>query len=221
MTLQDVLTQLEALGDDKVRARNIKAGAGENQFGVKRGDLRALAKTIKTDQALGLALWETGNIDARFLGVLLIKPARLSAGDVDRLVRSVLFVDVADWLSNYVVRRHRDKESLRQTWMKEHSPMAARAGWDLTAERVAKAPEGLDPTALLDRIEAHMASAAPEVQWTMNNCLAAIGIHLPAHRERAVAIGDALGVYRDYPTSRGCTSPFAPIWIAEMVRRQG
>lgn len=36
-----------------------------------------------------------------------------------------------------------------------------------------------------------------------------------------MAIGEALGVYRDYPVSKGCTSPFAPIWINEMVRRQG
>ena len=54
----------------------------------------------------------------------------------------------------------------------------------------------------------------------MNNCLAGIGIHVDEHRERAVAIGEALGVYRDYPVSKGCTSPFAPIWIAEMVGRQ-
>ena len=55
----------------------------------------------------------------------------------------------------------------------------------------------------------------------MNSCLADIGIHFPEHRARAVAIGETLGVYRDYPVSKGCTSPFAPIWIAEMVRRQG
>jgi 3-methyladenine DNA glycosylase AlkD len=54
----------------------------------------------------------------------------------------------------------------------------------------------------------------------MNNTLAAIGIHHPEHRARALAIGEALGVYRDYPTPPGCTSPFAPIWIGEMVRRQ-
>jgi 3-methyladenine DNA glycosylase AlkD len=54
----------------------------------------------------------------------------------------------------------------------------------------------------------------------MNNTLAAIGIHHPAYRDRALAIGGALGVYRDYPASPGCTSPFAPIWINEMVRRQ-
>ena len=40
-------------------------------------------------------------------------------------------------------------------------------------------------------------------------------------RKRAIAIGERLGIYRDYPVSKGCTSPFAPIWIQEMVRRQG
>jgi hypothetical protein len=35
------------------------------------------------------------------------------------------------------------------------------------------------------------------------------------------AIGEMLGIYRDYPVSKGCTSPFAPIWIDYMVSRQG
>ena len=51
--------------------------------------------------------------------------------------------------------------------------------------------------------------------------IAEIGIHFPQHLERAIAIGEKLGAFRDYPTPKGCTSPFAPIWIAEMVRRQG
>jgi len=60
-----------------------------------------------------------------------------------------------------------------------------------------------------------------KVQWTMNNTLVAVGIHFPRHRKRAIAIGEALGIYRDYPVSKGCTSPFAPIWISAMVSRQG
>jgi 3-methyladenine DNA glycosylase AlkD len=55
----------------------------------------------------------------------------------------------------------------------------------------------------------------------MNSCLAAIGIHFAKHRKRAIGIGEKLGVYRDYPVPKGCTSPFAPIWIDYMVRRQG
>jgi 3-methyladenine DNA glycosylase AlkD len=93
--------------------------------------------------------------------------------------------------------------------------------WSLTAGRIARSPEGLDVPALLDRIESEMGNADPAAQWTMNACLSGIGIHFPKLRKRALAIGEKLGVYRDYPVSKGCTSPFAPIWINEMVRRQG
>ncbi len=221
MTPDDALAQLEALGDEKVRARNAKNGAGDNQYGVRLGDIRKLAKKIKVNHPLGMELWETGNIDARLLAILLVKPEEVPASEMNRMVRSATFAQVADWLNAYVVKKHPDKEPLRQKWMGAKDPMAARAGWNLTAERVAKDPAGLDLPALLDRIETEMGAAPPEAQWTMNSCLAAIGIHLPEHRARALAIGEALGVYRDYPVSKGCTSPFAPIWIGEMVRRQG
>jgi 3-methyladenine DNA glycosylase AlkD len=220
MTLEETLAQLEALGDEQRRAHNARSGAGDNQFGVKLGDLRKLAKRIKSDHALALALWETGNIDARLLAILLMDPNALSADELDRMARSVAFVHVADWLGAYVVKQHPDKESLRRAWMAADDPWTARAGWSLTAARVAKDPDGLELPALLDRIESEMGTAAPEPQWTMNACLAEIGIHFPEHRERALAIGEQLGVYRDYPVSKGCTSPFAPIWIREMVRRQ-
>ncbi|HUG91266.1 MAG TPA: DNA alkylation repair protein [Planctomycetaceae bacterium] len=221
MTLQETLKQLQALGSAKVRAQNARSGAGEKQYGVSLGDIRALAKKIRTDHALALSLWETGNVDAQFLATLLIEPKKLSAGELDRMVRSVSFVRVADWLNSYVVARHPDKETLREGWMDADDRWAARSGWHLTAERVAKNPDGLDLPALLDRIESDMAGAAPEAQWTMNNTLAGIGIHVPRLRKRAIAIGEKLGIYRDYPVSKGCTSPFAPIWINAMVSRQG
>lgn len=221
MTLKETLKQLKALGNEKVRAQNTKAGAGDNQFGVSLGEIRVLAKKIKTNHELALSLWETGNIDAQFLSALLIKPKQLSAKEMDQMVRSITFVRVADWLISYVVRQHPDKEALRQDWMTEDDRWAARAAWDLTTERVAKSPDGLDVPALLDRIESEMAGAIPEVQWTMNSTLATIGIYFPKLRKRAIAIGEKLGVYRDYPVSKGCTSPFAPIWIDFMVNRQG
>jgi len=225
MTLNGTLKQLKALGNAKVRAQNAKsgpwgAGAGDNQYGVSLGDIRVLAKKIKTDHALALSLWETGNVDAQFLATLLIEPKKLSAKEMDRMVRSICFVRVADWLISYVVAQHPDKETLRQVWMDEDDRWAARAGWQLTASRVAKSPEGLDPPALLSRIETEMADAEPEVQWTMNSTLAEIGIHFPKLRKQAIAIGEKLGIYRDYPVSKGCTSPFAPIWINFMVSRQ-
>jgi 3-methyladenine DNA glycosylase AlkD len=220
-TLEEILRQLESLSNEAMRAHNAKNGAGDNQFGVKHGDIRVLAKKIGPDHKLAVSLWQTGNVDAQLLAILLIQPKDLSAKEVDGLVRSVTIPWVADWLTNYVVKQHADKETLRQKWMTDDDRWAARAGWHLTAERVVKSPDGLDPPALLDRIESEMADADPVVQWTMNCVLAEIGIHVPKLRKRAIAIGETLGIYRDYPVSKGCTSPFAPIWITFMVNRQG
>jgi 3-methyladenine DNA glycosylase AlkD len=105
--------------------------------------------------------------------------------------------------------------------MKAKDRWAARAGWNLTAGRVGKEASDPDISALLDRIEKEMPKAEPEVQWTMNNTLAAIGIHHAEHRKRAVAIGEKIGLYKDWPVSKGCTPPYVPVWVEEMVKRKG
>ena len=220
MTVQQALAKLKALGDEKVRKHNRKYGAGDNQFGVKAGDIRKLAQVIKTDHALAIALWDTGNCDAQLLAVLVMDPERVSMDELDSLVRSVSFEHVADWLNSYVVKNHPDNEKLRLKWLAARDRWAGRAGWFLTSVRVNRGAEGLDLPGFLDRIESEMPDAAPEVQWTMNAVLAGIGIENPGLRKRALAIGEQLGIYRDYPVSKGCTSPYAPIWINEMVRRK-
>jgi 3-methyladenine DNA glycosylase AlkD len=221
MTVQEVLAKLESMGDDVRRKHNVKAGAPDNQFGVKLGDLRTIAKQLKTDHELALKLWETGNVEAQLLATLIMKPKSLTAGDLDRLTRSTTCTQVADWLNAYVVKDHTDRDKLRDQWMKDKDRWAARAGWNLTAIAVEKAADEVDVGALLDRIEAELPKAKPEVQWTMNNTLGAIGINHSKHRKRAVAIGERIGLYKDWPVSKGCTPPYVPVWVAEMVKRQG
>lgn len=222
MSTQAVLAELKALGTEKQRAYAASKGAGENQFGVKMGDIRKVAKGLKKDDALARKLWATGNIEAQLVTTLIVKPKSLEVDELDEMVQSVSYHWLQDWLMNYVVKKHPEKEVLRQRWMKARAKSAAaRAGWALTAERVAKDPDGLDLDKLLDTLEAKMGKAEEVRQWTMNICLAEIGIHHPEHRERAIAIGEKLGVFRDLKVPKGCTSPYAPVWIEKMVGQQG
>ena len=222
MDVNAILIQLESLGDRVRRVHNAKAGAPANQFGVKLGDIRTLAKTIKTNRELAISLWETGNVEAQLLATLIVKPATLPIEELERLIRTTTCVQVADWSNHHVVTEHPEKEARREVWMNSENGWLARAGWNLTANRVNKGmADGLDLSALLDRIENEMPEARPEVQWTMNNTLAAIGVHHPALRERAVAIGTRIGLYRDWPVSKGCTPPYVPVWVDAMVKRQG
>ncbi len=217
--VKDVLAKLKALGNEKRREINAKNGAGENQFGVPMGDLRKVADKLKTNHDLALGLWKTGNIDAQLLAILIMKPKALSAAELDAMVRTASFAQTADWLNAYIVKEHPEKDTLRGKWMQDKDPWAARAGWNLTAARI-KEMDGPELPALLDRIEAEMPKAKPATQWTMNNTLGAIGIHHAKHRKRAIAIGEKIGLYKDWPMSKGCIIPYVPVWVDAIVKKK-
>jgi 3-methyladenine DNA glycosylase AlkD len=216
-TVAEVMAELAALEDPRVREANEKRG---DDHGVNLGALRAVAKRLKTRHDLALGLWETDDTAARLLALLICRPKAFGRDELDAMVREARSPKVHDWLVNYVVKKSPHAEELRVAWSADPDPVVASAGWALTTERVAKKPEGLDLAGLLDVIEAEMKDAPDRLQWAMNHCLAQIGIEHPEYRARAIDIGERLEVLKDYPTPPNCTSPFAPVWITEIVRRQ-
>ncbi|MFJ4165440.1 DNA alkylation repair protein [Microbacterium sp. NPDC089698] len=217
-TLAEALADLAALEDPKSRAVNERHG---DAHGVNLSRMRTLAKRIGPDPELARELWASGDVAGQLLGILVAKPRALDAADLDRMVRETLSAKAHDWLVAYLVKKSPHAEELGTRWLDDADPDARAAAWSLTSARVAKSPEGLDLDALLDRIERELAGAPAREQWAMNETLAYLGIHHPALRDRAIEIGERLQVLADYPTPPNCTSPFAPLWIAEMVRRQG
>jgi 3-methyladenine DNA glycosylase AlkD len=215
--VDELMAELAALEDPKIRAVNEKHG---DDHGVNLTKLRAVAKRLKTQQDLARELWATGDTAARLLALLICRPKAFERDELDAMLRDARTPKVHDWLVNYVVKKHPQAEELRLAWIADPDPVTASAGWALTSERVAKRPEGLDLPRLLEVIEAEMKDAPDRLQWAMNQCLAQIGISHADLRERAIAIGERLEVLKDYPTPPNCTSPYAPIWIEEIVRRQ-
>ena len=216
-TVPELMAELAALDDPRAREVNLRHG---DDHGVNLGKLRAIAKRLKTQQDLALDLWATEDTAARLLALLICRPKAFARDGLDTMLRQARAPKVHDWLVNYVVKKNPHVEDLRQLWFADADPVVASAGWALTIDRVAKTPEGLDLPGLLDTIEAQMKTAPDRLQWAMNHCLAQIGISHPELRARAIEIGERLEVLKDYPTPPNCTSPFAPTWIAEIVRRQ-
>ena len=216
-TVTEVMADLAALENPKIRAVNVNHG---DDHAVNLTQLRAVAKRLKTQQELALELWQTGDTAARLLAILICRPKVFDRDELDRMLRQSGTPKVQDWLVNYVVKKNPHTEELRVIWFADTDPVVASAGWALTTDRVATSPEGLDLAGLLDLIEAEMTDAPQRLQWAMNHCLAQIGIEHPGYRARALAIGERLEVLKDYPTPPGCTSPYAPIWLTEMVGRQ-
>jgi 3-methyladenine DNA glycosylase AlkD len=214
--VDEVMRELAALEDPAMRAANEKRG---DDHGLNLSKLRAVAKRLKIQHDLALELWATSDTAARLLATLICKPREFSADQLDTMLREIRAPKLHDWFVSYVVKPGPHADALSERW-KDQGDLAGCAGWSLTAHRVAKGAGGLDLVALLDQIEREMKTTEETKQWSMNHCLAEIGIHFPQHRARAIAIGERLKVLIDYPVSPGCTSPYAPAWIAEIVRRQ-
>lgn len=215
--VEAVLAELAALEDPRMRQVNERHG---DDHGVNLTKLRGVAKARGTDHDLALRLWATDDTAARLVAILISRPKSFEASELDSMIREARAVKVHDWLVNYVVKKGPHAEELRVAWLDDPDPVVASAGWALTADVVAKRPELVDLPGLLRTIDAEMKAAPDREQWEMNSTLAAIGIHHPALRPQAIEIGERLEVLKDYPTPPGCTSPFAPIWIGEIVRRQ-
>lgn len=215
---QSTLDQLRALEDPKTRAVNQRHG---DDHGVKLSELRAVAKQLGHDPQLAAELWGSGDGAGRLVAILASKPRDFSTDQLDAMLSQANTPKSIDWLVNYLAKKSPHAEQLRLRWLGDDRDVVQAAGWALTSDRVAKGrADGLDLPALLDTIEHRMAHAPERTQWGMNETLAQIGINHPELRPRAIAIGERLGVLKDYPTPPGCTSPYAPIWIGEMVRRQ-
>lgn len=216
-TVDEVLAELAELEDPRMREVNARHG---DDHGVNLTKLRGVAKRLKSDHELALRLWATDDTAARLVAILISKPRAFTPAELDEMLREARAPKVHDWLVNYVVKKGPHAEELRKAWLADADPVVASAGWALTADAVAKRPEVLDLPGLLDTIEAEMKDAPDRLQWEMNTCLATIGIRRPELRARALDIGERLEVLKDYPTPPNCTSPYAPIWIGEMVRRE-
>jgi 3-methyladenine DNA glycosylase AlkD len=214
LTCDEVLAQLEAKGLESVRKRYAATWGGENLFGVKLGDLRALAKKLKAQHALGRALWATGNLDAMILATMVMAPDQLTADDFDAMLRPLTFVNLVDELTFNLTAESPVAETLSARWMDSSDALVGRAGWNLLiAKLMDKGSADMDLDALLKKIERELVAAPEHKKWAMNRFMCEVGIRLPDYTARCLALGEKLGVYADMRVAKGCTSAYAPAWI--------
>lgn len=214
MTPSQVMRHLEQQGDAKVRLRYVRNGVGDDVFGVLLGPIRTLAETLGTDHALGLALWATGNHEARVLACMVLDPDALTEKEARAMIEPLTHPTLVDELVGPALVHATVAAKLQQRWMNTSAELPRRAGWRILAGRIERGSvKDLDVAATLARIEHELPSAPYRVQEGINYCLFRIGVHLPAHRAEAIAVGERLGRWDPRPVAKGCTPSYVPEWV--------
>jgi 3-methyladenine DNA glycosylase AlkD len=148
---------------------------------------------------------------------------RLAGATPRALLEPLSNPPLADELAGRVLVHAPIAEALQVRWMDGSMELPRRAGWRILAGRIARGlAKDLDVRATLARIERELPPAPYRVKEGINFCLVWIGIHLPAYTGEAIAIGERLGRWDPRPIPKGCTSSYAPEWIAaSLALRRG
>ncbi len=87
--VQSVLATLKHLGNPRFRAEmETRYGiVTKDAFGVRMNEMQRVAKQLGRNHALALALWETGNYEARTVAVFVADPERVTPALMDRWCR--------------------------------------------------------------------------------------------------------------------------------------
>ncbi len=214
MTTADaVLAELRRLGSAENRAGMARYGINVDRAdGVKKSDLRAIAKRLGRDQARAEDLWNTGRHEPRLLAVLTAEPKRISDAVLARWVADLDSWDLCDGFCNDLVRRTADPWGKVEAWVHREEEFVRRAGFALLANLAVHDKTAPDARFLagLELVELGAGDERNFVAKAVNWALRQIG-------KRSLALhGPALAVAEKLAARSGKTAR----WIGNDARRE-
>ncbi|MCK7554062.1 DNA alkylation repair protein [Chitinophaga sedimenti] len=187
---------------------------------TKLGDLRNIAKQLKTEHELALELWSTGQLQPRLLAILIMDNKQVSADLTNQLIGDMYIHplhernQLVDWLMANQLVKNKKTIALIESWEHSASALQRRIFWYYQGRlRWMGQPSPANTPALLAKIETDIAKEVPEVQWAMNFTAGWIGIYDKQYRNRCITLGEKTGLYKDDKVSKGCTPNYLPAFI--------
>lgn len=210
MTLAESMSALEKAGSAQTRKTYARHGAAEPMFGVSFATLKTLGKRIGVDQELALALWDTGNFDARNLAVKVADPARMSPSQLDRWAGTPGARMCRDYVAHLVAEGPHAR-SRSDAWLAAPDETTRCVGWSLVGA-MALRDEDL-PDAWFARRVAEIETdiqASPNAQReAMLHALIAIGCRSAALRKSVTAAAKRIGKVEIDHGDTACKTPEA------------
>ncbi len=222
MTTDEVMERLERLGSEQTRKIYARHGVGGEQFGVSYADLKALEKELKTDHALALSLWETGNHDARVLATLIADPGALGEAVLERLANDLDSYPLADAFGG-LVGKTPHAQMLMTRWTQDEGEWRGQVGWNLLSGLAAtdRTITDADFAPYLKRIENGVHTRKNRVRHAMNGALINIGARSPALEKQARAVAQAVGKVEVDHGQTNCVTPDAASYLNKVLKRKG
>ncbi len=220
MTADEVLAELKALGNEQTKKTYLRHGAKEPFFGVKIGDMKVLQKRIKTDHALALALYDTGNSDAMYFAAFIVDPQKMTKPQLQKWAKKATWYMLSQYTVAWVTSESRFATELAMEWIASTKEQIAVAGWSTYASYVGITPDeelDLDEiVGLLGKVQAEIHGAKNRVKYVMNSFVIAVGAFVVPLTAKAKAVAKAIGKVEVDMGDTDCKVPVATDYIGKI-----
>lgn len=223
MTAKEVMTQLESLGDEKIKSILLRHGVREPLFGVRVTDMKPIQKKIKKDYGLAKELYATGNADAMYLAGLIADDEKMTKSDLQAWVRQASSDNICEYTVPWVAAGNPYGYELALGWIDAKEAHIAAAGWAALGFIVSmKSDANLDLDklkSLLRRVMTDIHQAPNRVRYTMNGYISAVGAYVKPLTKEAIAAAKKIGVVTVDMKGTCCKVPDPIAYIGKIEAR--
>lgn len=184
----DVMIELETLGNERLRKRYLGQGAKEPLFGVATGAMKAIMKKTGKNQELANQLYETGNYDAMYFAGMIAEPEKMTEENFNHWMKQAYFYMISDYIVAVTLAESPFAQELADKWISSEKELYQSAGWSCYEWLLGnKADNEFDQNkilSMLKKVTKEIHTVTDHVKESMNNFVIAVGVsYLPLHEE--------------------------------------
>jgi 3-methyladenine DNA glycosylase AlkD len=223
MTVNDIMTQLRAMGSDSIKKILLKHGVKEPFFGVKVEYLKTIQKKVKKDYQLAKDLFATGNADAMYLAGLIADDKAMTKDDLQGWVDMAISNNISEYTVPWVAAEGNHGYEMALKWIDDRHEHVAAAGWNTLSNLVALKPNSeLNIPALrklFSRIASEIHTAPNRVHYTMNGFIISTACYVPELTDEALKTAEKIGEVTVDMDGTACKIPQAKEYVDKVVAR--
>lgn len=217
MTVQTIMAELKAKGNEGIKKILLRHGVKEPFFGVKVEDLKSIQKKIKKDYQLSKDLYTTGNADAMYLAGLIADETKMTKKDLADWIKNATSANISEYTVPWIAAESNFGFEMALQWIDDKKEYIAAAGWSTLSSWVAVKPDSqLDITALkklIKRVEKDIQESDNRVRYNMNGFIISVGTYVSALTEEAITAAKRIGVITVIKEGTSCKVPSATEYI--------
>jgi 3-methyladenine DNA glycosylase AlkD len=223
MTKDEIVAELQSLGNESYKKTLLKHGVKEPLYGVKIEDLKKIQKRVKKDYRLALELYDTGIADAMYLAGLIADDAQMTRKDLERWVAKAESSLHSEYTVPWVAAGSPYAREAALAWIESKKENVATSGWSTLSSYVAITEDAALDLAelkkLLGRVQKTIHQQPNRVRYAMNCFVIAVGSYVQGLTELALETADKVGAVTVDMGGTACKVPSAREYIQKVQQR--